>query len=111
MVGSDEVGSLIRRAFERVVGFNHSKRRHRTFAALLEDHVGKFMGEQPQALSRSGVVASPAEDYVRADRIGPRTQGPCGCGREFVSVQAHAAEVVAEAGLHKGAEGRIKRRP
>jgi hypothetical protein len=62
-VGNDKVGSVIRCALERVVAFSNSKRWTGTFGALL-NHVGKFMSEQPQALSRSGVVLSPSEDQV-----------------------------------------------
>ena len=106
--GGHEIGGPIRRALQRIVDIAQPRRRGLACAVLLDD-VGQLMGEEPQTLLRFGTIASFPKDDMRADRVGPRADGPGGGGRPVVSVQAHVAEIAAEPRLHKGADGWFQR--
>ena len=67
------------------------------------------MRQQAAPRRRPGRVAAGAEDDVPAHGVGERLDGARRLGRAGVGVDAHTAEVVAEAPLQRRADGRVER--
>jgi hypothetical protein len=78
--------------------------------ALLYD-MGQFMGKDPSPCGCGRIILSGPKRDVWPDGVGQRIDGSDRLGGVRTGVDAHAAEILSEARLHKGARGWIQRLP
>jgi hypothetical protein len=105
------VGRTIRLAFDRPLwrAIHNVRWRSRSDPALLH-HVRQLVRHQPLPIARPRRVLPGAEDHVAPDGVSQGVHGLSRLGGPRVGVDAHRAEVLAEARFHKST-GRGVERP